>query len=81
MSPGDAVGMVVVTASTSGLPVASAVAPDLGSAVVWGVENSTAAQSPTDRVWVSLVVDEGLRVQVSQAAADGTLRLVLLGGS
>jgi len=56
-------------------------AADLGTATVWAVENNVSSNSPSDRVWVSLVVDEAIALTVSQAASSETLRLTLLGAS
>ena len=81
LQAGDEVGLIEV-ASGSATPTGQAQpAADLGTATVWAVENNVSSNSPSDRVWVSLVVDEADRVTVSQAAANETLRLVLLGAS
>jgi hypothetical protein len=45
------------------------------------VEGDVSADSATSRVWVSLLVDAALQLPISQAAADETLRLVLMGSS
>lgn len=83
MKAGDEVGMLRVldsAARVGGSSAESGVA-ELGAAAVWAVEGDIAAGSVTDRVWVSLLVDTTAQLEVSQAAADGTLRLVLLGAS
>lgn len=79
---GDAVGLIVVVdGSPSSVGAATQPTPDLGSGTVWAVESEASPQSGTDRTWVSLVIDEANARAVSQAAADETLRLVLLGSS
>ena len=74
--------MQVVDATTRlGGTDAAAGISELGTAEVWAVEGDVSADSVTSRVWVSLLVDAALRLPISQAAADETLRLVLLGSS
>ena len=52
----------------------------LGEATVWSVTGEAAADGGTsDRVWVALLVSEDLQAAVAQSAADGRLRLSLLG--
>lgn len=81
LSAGDRVGMLRVVDGTAsiGASTESTVA-ELGEATVWAVEGDTSAESVSDRMWVSLVVDAAVQLDVSQASADETLRLVLVGG-
>lgn len=83
LKAGDDVGLVqVVDAATRlGGTDAAAGISELGTAEVWAVEGDVSADAVTSRVWVSLLVDAALRLPISQAAADETLRLVLLGSS
>lgn len=82
LGPGDVVRMLQVEPSTASVsaPTEPLVAV-LGEAMVWAVEGDTSAETVSDRMWVSLVIDEGVQLEVSQAAADETLRLVLVGES
>lgn len=83
LKAGDDVGLVQVVDATTRLGGTDAAAgiSELGTAEVWAVEGDVSADSVTSRVWVSLLVDAALRLPISQAAADETLRLVLLGSS
>jgi hypothetical protein len=56
------------------------VADLLGEATVWSVTGeAVAGGGSSDRVWVALLVSEDLQAAVAQSAADGQLRLSLLG--
>lgn len=82
LRPGDEVGMIeIVDDSVRVAAQPPSGVSELGTATVWAIEGDPSAQSATDRIWVSLVVDGAVQLQVSQAAADETLRLVLLGAS
>lgn len=82
LASGDLVSLlgvreVSIGAATDGERV---VADVLGVATVWSVTGEAAADGGTaDRVWVSLLVSVELQAVVVQAAADGQLRLSLLG--
>lgn len=78
---GDEVGLIEVASGSATATGQAQPATDLGTATVWAVENNVSSSSSSDRVWVSLVVVAADRVTVSQAAADESLRLVLLGAS
>jgi hypothetical protein len=81
LGAGDEVGLISVASGAGTASGQVQPAADLGSATVWAVENNASTGSPSDRVWVSLVIDEADRVAVAQAASNETLRLVLLGAS
>lgn len=81
LGAGDQVGLIEVASGAGTATGQVRPAADLGTATVWAVENNVSSGSPSDRVWVSLVVDEADRVAVAQAASNETLRLVLLGAS
>jgi hypothetical protein len=83
LKAGDEVGLlqVVDAAARLGGTDAAAGTSELGTAEVWAVEGDVSADSATSRVWVSLLVDAALQLPISQAAADETLRLVLMGSS
>ncbi|HWL44525.1 MAG TPA: SAF domain-containing protein [Ilumatobacter sp.] len=53
-------------------------AVDLGLAMVWSVDGEVSVESSSQRLWVSLLVDEVSSTAISQAAADERLRLVLV---
>jgi hypothetical protein len=82
LAPGDRVSLLAVR----NVPVGSvtegerAVADLLGEATVWSVTGeAVAGGGSSDRVWVALLVSEDLQAAVAQSAADGQLRLSLLG--
>lgn len=64
---------------TAGSP-GDASASVLGTATVWSVEGEASTDSPSQLVWVSLLVDADLQGAVAQATSDDRLRLGLLGG-
>lgn len=75
---GDAVNMLAAQRTVAG-PADAAVAPAatlLASGTVWSVE----ATGSTSGLWVSLMVPMSAEGAVTQAAADGLLRLSLVGG-
>ena len=74
--PGDTVDVLVVAKASDTL--VEAPPADLGAAVVYEV--APASSDPTDGTWVSLRQPAALGLQIAQAAADGTLRLGLVGG-
>ncbi len=81
LSAGDRVGMLRVVDGTASIGASTEpTVGELGEATVWAVEGDTSAESVSDRMWVSLVVDATVQLDVSQASADETLRLVLVGG-
>ncbi len=79
---GETVAMLAVEATTigqvgEGEPPAATV---LGEGVVWDVTGEATTGGASERVWVSLLIDEDLQSVVSQAAADELLRLSLVSG-
>jgi hypothetical protein len=81
LGAGDRVGMLRVVDGTASVgALTESTVAELGEATVWAVEGETSAESVSDRMWVSLVVDAAVQLDVSQASADETLRLVLVGG-
>jgi len=85
LGPGDVVVLLAAVDTTTGLtPADASTAPEasvLGRATVFAVEGVTSADSSSDRVWVSLLIDEVLQATAVQAAADARLRLALAGRS
>lgn len=79
LAAGDVVRLLRVADATGA--TGSGETSELGEATVWAVEGDASAQSVSERTWVSLVIDAGVQLDVSQAAADETLRLVLVGSS
>ena len=80
LRPGVQVGMLRVSTEREQLESESSetVATDLGAATVWSVDGEVSVESSSQRLWVSLLVDEGAVAAVAQAAADERLRLVLV---
>jgi hypothetical protein len=83
LKPGDAVELLGVQ-RTQSVPVgeSSATQPSavvLASGSVWSVEPPPTS-SATAKQWVSVVVPVESQGEVAQAAADGLLRLSLIGG-
>ena len=76
---GDAVNVLAAQRTTTGQAEAAAppVATLLATGTVWSVE---ATGSNSTGMWVSLVVPSASEGSVTQAAADGLLRLSLVGG-
>jgi Flp pilus assembly protein CpaB len=74
LRPGDTVDVLVVAKSSDAVTAPPA---DLGRAVVYQV--APPASGSTDGTWVSLRQPTALGLQIAQAAADGTLRLALVG--
>ena len=79
LAAGDAVVLLVVAPLTGSSSAGPAVPVVLGRARVWAVDGSAATDSSTAKLWVSLLVSEDLEGPVAQAAADGRLRLGLVG--
>ena len=82
LRPGDRVELLAVE-RVQGVPLvdAQAVAPTasvLTSGTVWSVEPPASA-SASSKVWVAIVVPTESQGDVAQAAADGLLRLSLVG--
>lgn len=77
LTTGDRVEMLAAAAPVS-QSAPGGTAMRLGDATVWSVQlmGTTGASS---RLWVSLLVDEQLHAPVAQAAAEGRLRLGLVG--
>ena len=76
LTTGDRVEMLATAPSS---PTSSGgTALLLGDATVWSVQMMGSSES-SSRLWVSLLVDESLHAPVAQAAADGRLRLGLVG--
>jgi len=83
LKPGDAVELLGVQ-RTQSVPIgdASATQPSavvLASGSVWSVEPPPTS-SATAKLWVSVLVPAEAQGEVAQAAADGLLRLSLVGG-
>lgn len=78
VAPGDRVRLIAV-----GRPAVGAQLPAdpevLGDGSIWSLTGEASTGASSDRVWVSLLVPEELQTVVAQAAADGVLRLVLVG--
>jgi flagella basal body P-ring formation protein FlgA len=82
LAAGERVAMLAVRELTIGASTSEdrVEADVLGEATVWSVTGEAAADGGTsDRVWVALLVSEDLQAAVAQSAADGRLRLSLLG--
>jgi len=77
LAAGDRVDVLGVVQST-GAPTASGPAAVLTSGSVWSVESAPSG-SVSSRIGVSLLVPANAQPAVAQAAADGRLRLSLLG--
>lgn len=80
---GDVVDMLAMPPDNPsvGAPDVAQDVAALGTATVWAVEGEVSTESVSDRVWISLLVDQTTAGTVSQAASDETLRLVLTGSS
>ncbi len=83
LKPGDAVELLGVQ-RTQSVPVGDAPAAQpsavvLASGTVWSVEPPSTS-SATAKLWVSVLVPAEAQGEVAQAAADGLLRLSLIGG-
>jgi hypothetical protein len=79
LSAGDAVNVLAAQRTNAGAADAAAQpeATRLASGTVWTVED---AGSNSSGLWVALVVPAEAEGAVTQAAADGLLRLTLVGG-
>lgn len=83
LSAGDRVDVLGVVKSTVGTPADGAAAPVaavLASGTVWSVEKAGSG-SASSKLWVSILLPVDAQVAVAQAAADGRLRLSLVGAS
>lgn len=78
LSAGDRVNMLGVVKATSAAPGEATVATVLGSGTVWSVER-VGSGSTSSKLWVSVLVPVDAQSAVAQAAADGRLRLSLVG--
>ena len=76
---GDEVNLLAAQHTATGQPSAAVapVASSLATGTVWAVERT---ESTSSGVWVSLAVPASAEGAVVQAAADGLLRLSLVGG-
>ena len=76
---GDVVNLLAVQRTTAGQTEAAAppIAVSLTAGTVWSVEPT---RSNSTGMWVSLMVPTAAEGAVAQAAADGLLRLSLVGG-
>ena len=80
LAAGDRVEVLAVARTTGGTaPAAQADVVTVGS--VWSVEPIGTGSSTAGEVWVSLLVPQSAHAAVAQAAADGRLRLGLLGSA
>ena len=80
LAAGDRVEVLAVARTTGGaVPDAQAEVVTVGS--VWSVEPIGTGSSTAGKVWVSLLVPQSAHAAVAQAAADGRLRLGLLGSA
>jgi Flp pilus assembly protein CpaB len=79
LAAGDRVEVLAVARSTAGSPGASGSPVVVATGSVWSVEPIGSGASSTGKLWVSLLVPESTHGEVAQAAADGRLRLGLLG--
>lgn len=75
LRPGDLVDVLVVSKASDAVAAPPA---DLGRSVVYEV--APASTATTDGTWVSLRQSTTLGLKIAQAAANGTLRLALVGG-
>jgi Flp pilus assembly protein CpaB len=81
LSPGDRVEIVEVAPTVAGSTTEAPAATVLATGTVWAVEPIGTGASSAGRVWVSLLVPQATHGPVAQAAADGRLRLGLLGAA
>lgn len=77
LSPGDRVEVLAVAATTGTGEASAATVVAAGS--VWAVEPIGTGASSVGKAWVSLLIPHGVHEEVAQAAAEGRLRLGLLG--
>lgn len=79
LAAGDRVEVLAVTRPTGGAAgPAPSVAVVLAVGSVWSVE-PVGSGSGSGKAWVSLLIPQGVHAEVAQAAADGRVRLGLLG--
>ena len=76
---GDRVEVLTVARTATGSTANAAPATVLTAGLVWAVEPIGTSASSSGKVWVSLLVPQATHAEVAQAAADGRLRLGLLG--
>lgn len=80
LRPGDRVVLLAATpagAAATGLDAAG-VATELGTGEVWAVDGAASASAISEKMWISLLVDDALQGPVAQAAASERLRLGLV---
>ncbi len=78
---GERVAVLVVTQQAIGgvnAPTEPIGATLVGEATVWAVTGEATTSGASDRVWVSLLMDEGMQNVVAQAAANDLVRLSLV---
>lgn len=75
---GDAVNLLAAVRTTGTATGTSVVATLLASGTVWSVQSSSPGAS-SSKIWISFVIPESAQGAVAQAAADGLLRLTLVG--
>ena len=78
LAAGDRVNMLGVVKAASATPDEATAATVLGSGTVWSVER-VGSGSTSSKLWVSVLVPADAQSAVAQAAADGRLRLSLVG--
>lgn len=80
LRPGVRVGLYRVVSERDQLATGAgeATATVLGTATVWSVDGEVSVESSSQRLWVSLLVDDNAVATIAQATADERLRLVLV---
>ena len=73
----DVLGVERTTGAPSGADAAQPVAQLIASGTVWSVER--ASNNSSSKLWVSILIPATAQGAVAQAAADGLLRLSLVG--
>jgi len=79
LAAGDHVEVLAVARSTAGAAGESVPPVVVATGSVWSVEPIGSGAASSGKLWVSLLVPESAHGDVAQAAADGRLRLGLLG--
>lgn len=80
LAAGDRVALLAVGERGISVGANTAAATTVvGEGTVWSVTGEATTGGTSERVWVSILVDESLQAQVAQSAADERLRLSLLG--
>ena len=83
LAAGDRVEVLAVARTTAGGPdgAPAATVTVVTQGTVWSVAPVTVGGSSSGKTWVSLLVPRETHAAVAQAAADGRLRLGLVGGA